>query len=65
MLTLGMDLAGNIAALHGVEQSGRAVLVKPRVHRDQRAANAIVPGRFLPRLVSRAAAVMVDQDRRQ
>ena len=34
-VTSGMDLAENIAALRGVEQSGRAVLVKPRVHRDQ------------------------------
>ena len=34
-VTLGMDLAKNIAALPGVEQSGRTVLVKPRVHREQ------------------------------
>ena len=30
-----LDLARNIAALHGIEQSGRAVLVKPSIHRDQ------------------------------
>ncbi len=33
--TVGIDLAKNIFALHGVDQMGRAVLVKPRVARDQ------------------------------
>lgn len=35
IVTVGIDLAKNIFALHGVDQSGRAVLVKPRVPRDQ------------------------------
>ncbi len=35
IVTLGIDLAKNIFALHGVDQTGRAVLVKPRVRRDQ------------------------------
>ena len=35
MVTIGIELAKNIAALPGVEQSGRTVLVKPRVHREQ------------------------------
>lgn len=35
IVTLGIDLAKNIFALHGVDQTGRAVLVKPRVARDQ------------------------------
>jgi transposase len=38
MVTLGIDLAKNIAASLGVDQSGRAILVKPRVRRDQPAA---------------------------
>lgn len=35
IVTLGIDLAKNIFALHGVDQNGKAVLVKPRVPRDQ------------------------------
>jgi hypothetical protein len=31
MVTVGIDLAKNIFALHGVDQSGKAVLVKPKV----------------------------------
>lgn len=34
IVTLGIDLAKNIFALHGVDQTGRAVLVKPRVRRE-------------------------------
>ncbi len=29
IVTLGIDLAKNIFALHGVDQNGHAVLVKP------------------------------------
>jgi transposase len=35
IVTVGIDLAKNIFALHGVDQSGRAVLVKPKVARGQ------------------------------
>lgn len=35
IVTLGIDLAKNIFALHGVDQSGKAILIKPRVPRDQ------------------------------
>ena len=35
IVTVGIDLAKNIFALHGVDQSGKAVLVKPKVPRDQ------------------------------
>lgn len=35
IITVGIDLAKNIFALHGVDQHGKAVLVKPRVPRDQ------------------------------
>ncbi len=35
IVTLGIDLAKNIFALHGVDNNGAAVLVKPRVARDQ------------------------------
>lgn len=33
--TLGIDLAKNVFAVHGVDEAGKAVLIKPRVMRDQ------------------------------
>ena len=35
IITIGIDLAKNIFALHGVNKHGRAELVKPKVSRDQ------------------------------
>jgi hypothetical protein len=35
MVTIGIDLAKNVFAIHGVDEAGKAVLVKPRVPRDQ------------------------------
>jgi len=35
IVTVGIDLAKNIFALHGVDQRGKAVLVKPKVARGQ------------------------------
>ena len=35
IITIGIDLAKNIFAVHGVNESGHAELVKPRVSRDQ------------------------------
>ena len=35
IVTVGIDLAKNVFALHGVDQSGRAVLIKPRIVRSQ------------------------------
>ena len=35
IITIGIDLAKNIFAGHGVNESGRAELVKPKVSRDQ------------------------------
>ena len=35
IITIGIDLAKNIFAVHGVNESGRAELVKPKVSRDQ------------------------------
>ena len=35
IITLGIDLAKQVFALHGVDVNGQAVLVKPRVSRDQ------------------------------
>jgi transposase len=35
IITVGIDLAKHIFAVHGVDQHGKAVLVKPRVARDQ------------------------------
>ena len=34
IITIGIDLAKNIFAVHGVNENGKAVLVKPRVSRD-------------------------------
>lgn len=35
ILTVGIDLAKNVFAVHGVNESGRAELVKPVVARDR------------------------------
>ncbi len=32
---VGIDLAKNVFALHGVDEAGKAVLVRPVVRRDQ------------------------------
>jgi transposase len=35
VVTVGIDLAKNVFAVHGVDEGGKAVLIKPRVSRDQ------------------------------
>ncbi len=35
IITIGMDLAKNIFAVHGVNEQGKAKLVKPKVQREQ------------------------------
>lgn len=35
IITVGIDLAKNVFAVHGVDEMGKPVLVKPRVPRDQ------------------------------
>ena len=35
IIVIGIDLAKNIFAVHGVNESGHAELVKPKVSRDQ------------------------------
>lgn len=35
IVTVGIDLAKNVFAVHGVDDNGKAVLVKPKVSRDQ------------------------------
>lgn len=35
IITLGIDLAKNVFALHGVDAAGKPVLAKPKVARDQ------------------------------
>lgn len=35
IVTVGIDLAKNIFAVHGVDEHGKAVLIKPKVSRDQ------------------------------
>ncbi len=36
IVTVGIDLAKNVFAIHGVDEAGKAVLVDPKVSRDQR-----------------------------
>ena len=35
IMTVGIDLAKNVFAVHGVDENGKAVLIKPKVSRDQ------------------------------
>lgn len=35
IITVGIDLAKNVFAVHGVDENGKAVLVKPKVTREQ------------------------------
>ena len=35
IITVGIDLAKNVFAVHGVDENGRAALVKPKVSREQ------------------------------
>ena len=35
IITIGTDLAKNIFAVHGVDENGKAGLVKPKVPRDR------------------------------
>jgi transposase len=35
IVTVGIDLAKNVFAVHGVDDNGKAVLVKPKIIREQ------------------------------
>lgn len=35
IITIGIDLAKNVFVVHGVDDNGKAVLVKPKVARDK------------------------------
>ena len=35
IITVGIDLAKNVFAVHGVDENGKAELVKPKITRDQ------------------------------
>ena len=35
IIVIGIDLAKNIFAVHGVDENGHAALVKPKVSREQ------------------------------
>lgn len=35
IVTIGIDFAKNVFAVHGVDETGKAMLIKPRVPRDQ------------------------------
>ena len=37
IITLGIDLAKNVFAVHGVDENGKAALVRPNVKRERRA----------------------------
>lgn len=48
IVTIGIDLAKNVFAVHGVDESGKARLIKPRVPRDQLAGLiAQLPARLI------------------
>jgi len=34
-MTVGIDLAKNVFAVHGVDEHGNAILIKPKVMREQ------------------------------
>ena len=48
IIVIGIDLAKNIFAVHGIDQNGHAELVKPKVSREQ-----LVPliANLLPRAI--------------
>ena len=47
MVTVGIDLAKNVFALHGIDHSGKAVFIKPKVARSQLLVIvAHVPGQY-------------------
>ena len=35
IMTIGIDLAKNVFAVHGVDENGKPVLIKPKVSREQ------------------------------
>jgi transposase len=35
IVIVGINLATNVFAIHGVDETGKAILVKPKVTRDQ------------------------------
>ena len=41
IVTIGIDLAKNVFAVHGVDETGKAVLVKPKVTRESSATSTI------------------------
>lgn len=43
IITVGSDLAKNIFAVHGVNESGKAELVKPKVACDLRSCCLAIP----------------------
>ncbi len=47
IVTVGIDLAKNVFALHGVDQSGKAVFIKPKVAHYVAAGYLDLPGRTI------------------
>lgn len=52
IMTVGIDLAKNVFAVHGMDENGKAVLVKPKVSREQLAA---LMAQLLPCLIGMEA----------
>ncbi len=51
IITVGIDLAKNVFAVHGVDDNGKAVLVKPKVSREH-----------LPALVAQLPACVIGME---
>lgn len=41
IVTVGIDLAKNVFAIHGIDECGKTVLIKPRVTRGKRVLNTV------------------------
>ena len=52
IITVGIDLAKNVFAVHGVDDNGKPVLVKPKVARDKLAELISALGIVLPQQVA-------------
>ena len=54
ILTVGIDLAKNVFAVHGINEAGKAELIRPAVPRDKLlAVVAIMTSRVMPQAARR------------
>ncbi len=56
-MTVGIDLAKNVFAVHGVDEHGKAALIKPKVSREQLPALMVLRGFIAQRPESEANGV--------